>query len=154
MVRDDCRQRALGHKRSRCGDSARHVLGPGTRESPSTARLQPSQAGGWFGLFIFKHYLLLSINKIKETKTTQGRCILAVVGTCLTRKRPWVPPLLRVGWDDGSKSFGTGLSSEHTAHTNLGSAHVTSVISGRRYCLAKIVLVRCWSRLLSDIYFW
>lgn len=39
-------------------------------------------------------------------------------------KRPWVPPLMCVGWDSGNKCFRTGLSSKHKTHTNLDSVFV------------------------------
>lgn len=63
------------------GGSTSHVLASGTPESPSTPRLQPLQAGGQSGLFVFKQHLLLSNNK--KNQNNRGQVQLGGGGTCL-----------------------------------------------------------------------
>lgn len=73
------------------GGSTSHVLASGTPESLSTPRLQPLQAGGQSGLFVFKQHLLLSNNK--KNQNNRGQVQLGGGGDL--PQGPWVPPVTR-----------------------------------------------------------
>lgn len=83
-----------------CEASTSHVLASGTPESPSIPRLHPLQAGGQFGLFVFKQHLLLSNNKGNQNNTGQVQ-------------------LCADGWNNGNGV--SGLHFLHAAHTNLNN---------------------------------
>lgn len=128
--------------RETVGNSARHVLGPGTPESPSTPRLYPLQAGGQFGLFVFKQHLLLSNNK--RSHNSAGRCSSVTV-----RDLPRVEEALGCSsnvyrseqWEQ-TFTFRIRLSTKHEAHTNADSVLITSAIPGSRQfredCLSQL----------------